>query len=160
MILRTILSSVTEGVVKLFSGSNPAGTVSAREFFQHYGFTSRPKSGAEAIVIKSGNMLFSVAEDDRNYRLAIEDGEVALYTDEGDYVKLGRNKHIQITSGAKVTVSAPEIVLDGAVTTTGAITAGGEVSDSIGTMTAMRTVYNTHTHVVSGSTAAAPAAQM
>jgi len=89
--IRGIIKSVTEGFIKLFSASGRANeSFSDREYFQHYGFTSRPREGAEIIIIREGNHIIGIASDDRRYRLAIEDGEVALYTDEGDYIHLKR----------------------------------------------------------------------
>ncbi len=109
--VRSIISSVTEGVVKRFSGSGRSDeTFTNREYFQHYGFTSRPLKDAEGILIKDGNNIILIASDDRRYRLQIEDGEVALYTDEGDKIHLKRNKEISISSGGKVVVNAANLI--------------------------------------------------
>lgn len=108
--VRSIISSVTEGtdrVIKRFSGTGRTDeTFTNREYFQHYGFTSRPLNGAEGILIKEGNNIILIASDDRRYRLQIEDGEVALYSDEGDSIHLKRNKEIHITTGGKLIVDA------------------------------------------------------
>ena len=69
---------------------------------QHYGFTSRPLAGAEIIIINEGNNYIGIASDDRRYRIALEDGEVALFTDEGDKIHLKRNRNIEITCGNKL----------------------------------------------------------
>jgi phage gp45-like len=101
--IRGIVNTVIEGLIKLFSASGRTGeTIDNREYFQHYGFTSRPLPGSEIIIIKEGNHYIAVASDDRRYRLAIEDGEVALYTDEGDKIHLKRDKTIEIVSGNKL----------------------------------------------------------
>lgn len=101
--IRGIVNTVIEGLIKLFSASGRTGeTIDNREYFQHYGFTSRPKAGAEIIIIKEGNHYIAVASDDRRYRLAVEEGEVALYTDEGDKIHLKRDKTIEIVSGNKL----------------------------------------------------------
>ncbi len=105
--VRSLISSVTEDVIKCFSGSGRSDeTFTNREYFQHYGFTSRPLNGAEGILIKEGNNVILIASDDRRYRLQIEDGEVALYSDEGDKIHLKRNKEIHITTGGKLVVDA------------------------------------------------------
>lgn len=108
--VRSIISSITDGaevVIKRFSGSGrPDETFEDREYFQHYGFTSRPLSGAEGILIKEGNTIILIASDDRRYRLKVEDGEVALYTDEGDNIHLKRNKEIHITTGGNLVIDA------------------------------------------------------
>lgn len=101
--IRGIVKAVTEGLIKLFSASCRVGeTIDNREYFQHYGFTSRPLAGAELVIINEGNHYIAIASDDRNYRIAVENGEVALYTDEGDKVHLKRDKTIEIVSGNKL----------------------------------------------------------
>ena len=101
--IRAIIQSVYEGVIKRFTASGRADeTFENREYFQHYGFTSRPLSGAEAILIKDGNHIVMIASDDRRYRIAIENGEVCLYTDEGDHIRFKRGKEIYIKSGNKL----------------------------------------------------------
>ncbi len=101
--IRGIVNSVVEGKIKLFSALGRIGEIfSNREYFQHYGFTSRPLSGAEIILIREGNHIIAVASDDRRYRIALEAGEVALYTDEGDKIHLKRDKTIEIVSGNKL----------------------------------------------------------
>jgi phage gp45-like len=101
--IRGIVNSVVEGKIKLFSALGRIGEIfSNREYFQHYGFTSRPLSGAEIILIREGNHIIAVASDDRRYRIALEDGEVALYTDEGDKIHLKRDKTIEIVSRNKL----------------------------------------------------------
>lgn len=101
--IRGIVTSVVEGVIKRFSASGrPDETIENREYFQHYGFTSRPKAGAEIIIIREGGHFVAVGSDDRRYRIALENGEVALYTDEGDKVHLKRNRIIEIIGGEKI----------------------------------------------------------
>lgn len=69
---------------------------------QNYGFTSVPHGGAECFVafIGSGREHgIILAVDDRRYRLqGLEDGEVALYTDEGDTLIFKRQRTIEITT--------------------------------------------------------------
>ncbi|HOX23820.1 MAG TPA: hypothetical protein PLL10_10165, partial [Elusimicrobiales bacterium] len=110
--------------------------------------TSRPKAGAEVVFVCNGNVAFSIAEDDRRYRLQIQDGEVALYTDEGDHIHFKRGKIIEIKAQTKLTIDSPLTEL------TGALKAAGNVEDAAGTMAAMRTKYNQHIHSdpVSGTT--------
>jgi phage gp45-like len=111
-IIRVILTAVREGVIKRFDSTGRTDeTFANREFFQQYGMTSFPKAGAEGLVIKKGNVIFLVASDDRRYRVSLAEGEVALYTDEGDKIHLKRGE-IDITSIAKVVVTAPEIMVN------------------------------------------------
>jgi phage baseplate assembly protein V len=101
--IRGIVTEINEGLIKLFCASGRTDeTFEDREYFQHYGFTSRPKEGAEIIIIREGNHIIAIASDDRRYRIALEDGEVAIYTDEGDKIHLKRDRTIEIVSGNKL----------------------------------------------------------
>lgn len=101
--IRGIIQSVVEGVIKRFSAAGRTDeTITNREYFQHYGFTSRPLAGAEAILIQEDNHIVMIASDDRRYRLGIEAGEVCLYTDEGDHVRFKRGNEIYIKCGNKL----------------------------------------------------------
>jgi phage gp45-like len=101
--IRGIVKQVIEGVIKRFSAYGRTDeTIDDREYFQHYGFTSRPKPDAELIIIQEDNHYVAIASDDRRYRIALEEGEVAIYTDEGDKIHLMRDKTIHIVSGNKL----------------------------------------------------------
>ena len=75
------------------AGRNPAYTVSAYagandtdlERLQDYGFASRPLPGSEAVTLwlnGKRDVALVIATADRRYRLTLNEGEVALYTDE------------------------------------------------------------------------------
>lgn len=72
------------------------------EHFQQYGLTSVPLEGAEAVVLfPNGDqgLPYVVATDDRRYRpTGNVAGEVFLYTDEGDLIKLGRGNILSVIS--------------------------------------------------------------
>lgn len=105
--IRSIITSVTEGVIKRFTGAGrPNETFTNREYFQHYGYTSRPLPDAEGIVLKKGNNIIMIASDDRRYRIALEEGEVSIYTDEGDFIHFKRDKLLHIKTGNKLLVDA------------------------------------------------------
>ena len=193
------------------------------ERFQEYGLTSVPHEGAEAVVVFPGGNRehgLIIAVDDRRYRLkGLADGEVALYTDEGDKIHFKRGNIINIVTetldvdvttldidattvtidctdmtinctnnlamiatnaltmnGATITATAtttmafncatlnavastginfttPAVTCSGALsaasistTGSGAIAAGGNVSDSAGSMASIRGTYNSHKH--------------
>lgn len=102
--IRAIIISVLEGVIKRFSASGRVGeTFTDREYFQHYGYTSRPLPGAEGIIFREGNHIIMIASDDRRYRIALEEGEVALYDDQGIAVHLKRGKELHIYGCDKLT---------------------------------------------------------
>lgn len=115
--IRGILQSVIEGAIKRFTASGRSDeTITDREAMEHYGFTSRPLAGAEAIIINEGNHFIMIASDDRRYRIAIDEGEVCLYTDEGDFIRLKRSKEIEITGQNKVTVNTKAATVNASVT--------------------------------------------
>jgi phage baseplate assembly protein V len=117
--IRGIVTAVIEGVIKRFSASGRSGeSFDNREYFQHYGFTSRPLPGAEIVIQATGNNIIAIASDDRRYRLSLVDGEVALYTDEGDKIHLKRDRIIEIIGGEKIIVSTKVLEATATVSTT------------------------------------------
>ncbi len=87
----------------------------AVERYQDYGFTSVPHPGAEAVAVAVGGLrshMIVIKVEDRRYRLTgLEQGEVALFDDLGQMVKLGRER-IEIVSDNEVKVSAPKVIVD------------------------------------------------
>jgi len=85
------------------------------EHFQEYGFTSHAKAGAEALFLSVGGMRshgIVACVADRRFRIkTLVEGEVALYTDEGDTITLKRGKIIEISGQAKVVVKSPAVKL-------------------------------------------------
>lgn len=119
------------------------------EHFEPYGFTSRPKAGAEGIAgffggDRSHGVVLVAA--DRRYRLqTLQEGDVAIYTDEGAKIVLTRGrvvsvecdeyrvvtKHYNVTADAyDVTAQAASIDADTASSTC-AIKAPDAVLDGI-----------------------------
>ncbi|CCJ84740.1 Prophage baseplate assembly protein V [Cronobacter dublinensis 582] len=94
---------------------------------------------------------------------------MAIYTDEGDSIVLKRGRVTEITTSelvvnaeSKISLNAPQLVVNASsgvsfttptITTSGDFSAAGEVSDGVGTMSAIRTTYNGHTHTARGETA-------
>lgn len=101
------------------------------ERFQNYGFTSVPLPGAEAVVIFPGGQRehpLVIAVDDRRYRLkALAAGEVALYTDQGDYVHLKRDGNIEIKASTEVVLDVPLVTMTGDLTVNGTVTGETDV---------------------------------
>lgn len=106
------------------------------EHWQPYGFTYKPHAGAEALVLAvGGHRAHSVviACADRRYRLtALEDGEVALYTDEGDKIYFKRGNVIDIvthtlniSASTAVNFDTPVINTTGQIVSVGDQVAGG-----------------------------------
>ncbi len=86
----------------------------AVERFQSYGLTSVPHAGAEALVVFAGGLRSHgvvLAVEDRRYRLTgLQDGEVALFDDLGNVIKLGRQR-IDVTAVTELRVEAPKVVV-------------------------------------------------
>ena len=144
------------------------------ERFQQYGFTSHPKPGAEAVALSvagSRDHVIVVAVDDRRYRLkGLAEGEVAIYTDEGDHIVIKRGGTIEVLAATKVDVRTPLVECSGNLIVRGTlqvdghaelnadlhvagnvasgadITASGNVADQGGakTMAGMRSTFNSH----------------
>lgn len=134
------------------------------ERFQNYGFTSVPLAGAEAVAVAvAGNRdhALVIAVDDRRYRLkGLAEGEVAIYTDEGDKIHIKRGGTIEVVAATRVYVSSPlmecsadmtvhgKLLVDGNIGSGGTITAEGDVCDQGGakSMSGMRAAFNPHKH--------------
>jgi len=123
--VRMIFSSVTDAAsaLKKAAGSARAEeSLENRSFVQHYGFSSSPKAGAVGIALASGQDVVIIADDDTSCRVAVESGEVCLYTDEGDMIHFKRGKEIVVVAGTKVNVTAPDVFITGNLTVSGVIT--------------------------------------
>lgn len=106
------------------------------EHFEPYGYTSNPLEGAEVLTAFIGgdrsHAVVLVAAD-RRYRIqAMEPGEVAIYTDEGDRIHFKRGRIIDIETGTlniKASVSVnfetPTITQTGQIISDGDQVAGG-----------------------------------
>jgi len=107
-VARGVINLVNDGLqiqelqVTLLADEVRAGV----ERFQEYGFTSHPIPGAEQVTVSVGGNRdhgIVIAVEDRRYRLKnLAQGEVAIYTDEGDKIHLKRDKTIEIVSGNKL----------------------------------------------------------
>lgn len=138
--IRAIIQSVIEGTIKRVTAAGRSDeTITDREAMEHYGFTSRPLAGAEAIIINNGNHFVMIAGDDRRYRIAIVEGEVCIYTDEGDHIRLKRNKEILISSGNKVTIEATNDVVINTINATINASAKADVNTPAATINASAT---------------------
>jgi len=144
---RAVASASTQGKLLGVQMQGLAGEAVPGELFQHYGFTSSPLPGAEYICIPVGGSsqhAVVVASEDGRYRLTLDKGEVALYTDEGDKVHLKRGRVIEVETDTlimkaakKVSIQTPLLETDATVTiekglavrgnivTTGSIGVGG-----------------------------------
>jgi len=145
---RRINNLVSRGVLNLVDAASNLQTLQVNllanetlddvEHFQPYGFTSHPKEGAEVLLTSLGgqrdhSIVFCVS--DRRFRLKdLSQGEVALFTDEGDVIHFKRGNEILIKAATKLTIDTPEANFT------------GNVSDANGSMQEMRDFYNLHQH--------------
>lgn len=106
------------------------------EHFEPYGITSNPHPGAEGLTAfingdRSHGVVLCIS--DRRFRLqALKTGEVALYTDEGDFLHFKRGREIAIetlTLNVKATTGVnfdtPLIRTTGRIEATGDVVAAG-----------------------------------
>ena len=137
--------------VKLLAGE----TLDGVERFQDYGITSHPHPGAEVVALsvcgQRGHTVV-IRCDDRRYRFnPLAQGEVALYTDEGDHVLLKRGRVVEIETDTLHVKAGTKVQLDTPlVETTGQVRAALDITDRTSgagrSMDSMRGIYNSHTH--------------
>lgn len=144
--VRGIVTAIAEGAIKRFGATGRVGeSFCSRELFQHYGFTSSPPAGAEVILLREGNHIIAIAEDDRRYRIAVGGGEVAIYSDEGDKVHLKRGRVIEIETETLLIKAATKVRIESPM-----VESTGEIIDRVDSdgksMEQIRTTYSSHTH--------------
>lgn len=118
---RAIAMMAARSVVKLVDDTKARQTLQTEilegelrdgvERVQNYGFTSHPFADADAIILSlSGTRekAVAIAVDDRRYRLKLQEGEVALYDDLGNAVKLLRDR-VHVVGTQEVRVEAPTV---------------------------------------------------
>ncbi len=189
--IRAVIAKVSPGKLQRVTASGrPRESHADRELWQQYGHASWPLPGAEGIMLFLNgdvNNAHMIATEDRRHRPALAaPGEAATYTDEGDFVWLKRGNLLHICSKVKVLVEAPEvdinasnkvaitaplIVLNGAIESydvsggnsgvatfntpvvanqhvqvNNSINATGDITDKKRAMDADRAIYNQHVH--------------
>ena len=80
------------------------------ERVEPYGFSYRPKPGSQAyIVFPSGDHSFGMAivVGDTRYQMELQEGEVALHDDSGNYILMKRGGVIHAKSSSKVFAETP-----------------------------------------------------
>lgn len=116
MVSRAVLSAVDDstGIQALQIEGMADELHDGVERMQDYGFTSHPKAGAEATVVFAGGLRshgLIVALGDRRFRLKdLTEGEVAMYDDQGQVVRLKRDG-VFVHTDKKVTIEAGEDIL-------------------------------------------------
>jgi len=129
----------SDGIHRVQIHLTPREMLDGVPVMQLYGFASHAKPSAHAHV------LFVTGDRSRGIAVATNDpsarprdtkqGEVVIYTDEGDTIALHRNHHIDITTTGTVTIDAPLVVVTGDLHVQGAVIAGYGGSDQVGLQT-------------------------
>lgn len=76
---------------------------------QHFGFSSKAENGDAAIVIfpdGSANNGFSICTQGNRYEFSLEEGEVAIHNDPNNYVKMNKDKSIEVNTEETLNVKA------------------------------------------------------
>jgi phage gp45-like len=93
----------------------PNETIDAMPVLQIYGLASHAMPGSDAMAIfASGDRSNGViiATGNQKYRLrSLKSGEVALYDDGGNIVKLANNGMIEITCPHTLTINADKVII-------------------------------------------------
>lgn len=153
-------TNATGGAQKFQIELQPGEVLDNVEHLEPYGLTSRPLPGAEVASASLGgdrNRSVVLIAADRRYRKRnLVAGEVAIYTDEGDYILLSRGRIVQVVAGTRVRVTAPAVEITGNATVSGTLTVAGailsntSIADPAGTLAEARGYYNSHTHPAGG----------
>lgn len=153
-------TNATGGAQKFQIELQPGEVLDNVEHLEPYGLTSRPLPGAEVASASLGgdrNRSVVLIAADRRYRKRnLVAGEVAIYTDEGDYILLSRGRIVHVVAGTRVRVTAPVVEIIGNATVSGTLTVAGailsntSIADPAGTLAEARGYYNSHTHPAGG----------
>lgn len=115
------------------------------EVLQPYGLASRPSPGGMTVLLAIGGDQGDMVAlpPTGGARLGVEDGEAALYTDEGTRVHLRGGGLVEVAAAGSVTVTvagtiftitAAGVTITGNLVVAGNITASGTVSDGAGNL--------------------------
>jgi phage baseplate assembly protein V len=156
MVGRCVLTAAaddSEGIQKLQVSILSGETLDGIQRMQEYGFTSVPNVGAEGIVLSlSGNRDHSVcvATEDRRFRIKnLEEGEVAIYTDEGDVIEFKRGNLINIKASEAVSIetkTANVTASTEAVIEAPAVKLGASAAEAVIKGNTFQSLFNAHTH--------------
>lgn len=119
---------------------------------QNYGFTSNPLAGADAIIVCCGGareQAIAIVVDDRRYRVNLQPGEVAIYDDRGNSIKLLESMVI-VSAVDHLEATAPTTKITSNVTIDGNLTVNGDVETFGSLENNGHDVGSTHKHINSG----------
>ena len=134
------------GVHKVQVQPTPRELIDDVPVVQLYGYSGHAPVGSEAHMIctrgdRSSSVVIATNNGAARFK-GLEQGEVAIYTDEGDYVRLSRGRIVEIKCGTKVHIDCPLVEITGDLHVQGAVIAGYGGGDQVG--------LQTHTHTQGG----------
>lgn len=98
------------------------------ERVEPYGFSSRPKAGAQVYLCSPGGdrgRALAVVIGDTRYQLELLEGGVALHDDNDNFVKI-EGQEITVKSSKKITLDAPDVYIKAAsITSSGTFANNG-----------------------------------
>lgn len=171
---RRVWNSLGLGQITAVNDSGPVQTVQAklgyaeihdtRPVLYFFGFTSNPPPGADAALNFIGGDRangFVVGTGHQTYRLkGLASGEAAIYDQQGSqvYLKADKSVHIVSAAGPTIVINPDQSITITAATKVRVVTPRLEVTgdiidncDTTGrTMANERSIYDSHTHHVTG----------
>lgn len=154
-VLRALRLLVSGGEVLRSDWDGPVGTVQVETFagavadrvpiFGPFGVAYRPPAGSRVVTASisadRSQMVLLGAAHPEVAAPHLAEGEAALYAQGGAVLRLGRDGRVHVT---------------GDVVVAGSVEVEGDVVDAIGPLSRLRQIYNSHTHVASGSPTTPP----
>ena len=124
------------------------------EHVEPYGVSSHAPTGAEPIVISMGgnrDRSIILLVNDRRYKIELNEGEVALHTQFGDYLKLRDDNVIEMKSATKVLIDAPLLELLQQLVVHGESNFKSDVTFDAAMLSGGKNVNHTHEHPGDGT---------
>lgn len=130
-------------------------TIDKVPYLQHFGFTSNPPDGTQAIVVNIGanrdNVVIIATEKGEVRVKGLAKGEMAVYTDDGTYMVLKKDGQVEIKTATKVKIDVPDAEFTGNVKVKGNIEIDG-TSKQTGAVTMEATLSVTGDVTIGGAT--------
>lgn len=148
-----ILKSDDSGKTRLLQVQGLRGAVESNvEHLEPFGFSSNPPEGSEGFEIRAGGSPSHpviIVAFGRDYRLHVEPGESIQFNQQGDFVKIDKNRKITVNAGGEVDVTAPNVK----VTATTKVTITSPNTEITGNLTVDQNLMVTQNLTVQGTSA-------
>ena len=149
MVARALISATVdeEGGIRLTLDLGAGEFRDELELVQQFGVSSRPLPGSQAVTLflggsRDSGVVVSTKGMGPEMSIALKPGDVALHTAEGDSIHLKNGRVVSITTETLEIKATTAVRIDSPT-----VEATGEVSDSVGKLSALRGHYNAHTHI-------------